>query len=983
MAGDLPSFTRIEADNRGLVVMTATADVDTGSLSRRALRVTTAGTDGLFGTGDDQTVRRTVRFDSASRQLIIQARVEANVNYKIRLDGSSVRTTDGRQFDAEFRGSSTISGDGTSGGVMEFFTTSAAEDIVRFTSVAGVIDVRMFTDRTPRTVENFLRYADRGVWDQTFIHRSVSGFVVQGGGFSSTSGFRRIPQDPAVVNEPGISNIRGTISMAKLSGNPNSATNEWFFNLGNNSSNLDNQNGGFTAFGEVIGSEGLSVMDALAAFRLVNASAIQSAFNELPVVDQTAVLARPMLQIETSDLVRFTRIALMVGVEGSPGQQFSSRESAVIAGPAGDTGPQVRVIDVDRGGGRGLESAVRVTFSGDAISNITITRDFPEARLGLVITGASRVGSITDLRTSSSSGELAFIASSAPVGSVRLNRPLTGADVNGFLFPGLRLANDIDGDGNRSDRLALYIESGLTQSLVLTGGVTGDVVIPGGLVSATVGGVADQADFDIGAARPEVVSSYAFERVVDSEIRSDGPIGQIRATEWLDVDQRAEQIVAPRLDALSITGSRSAGLAGDFEAGIRLTAPPDAQRFTLGSALVAGTLSGSAWNVSGRVGPLNFGLVNGWTLSGPTEVASLVAQGVSNSTVTVSRRVGDVSVRSWFGGSLSAGTLGTLVTRGDTRAGDSGNFEANLTVNGAGAPASRVTVSGISIAGSLVGSTTTINGNVGNVVVRGDIERSTFRVNSGEVTGLTTRIVRNSTLNLASVRALSTVSLEDATLQGGTYTAVTVSGDARAGVAGDAIINSSVTLLRSLAIAGDLRGQISGRSIGTLTVGGSAIGVSINLTQTPDVNNPAITRMVVAGRFEGSELRSSGIVRFVEIGRMVDSGIYVGVDSRFVGLPLRRPDFRNGALLEILRIGRGSVGEPGFVNSFVVGTRFNSLTIVEPQTDNFGRVFGVAARTVTELRTQSSGRTILVRNGSADPAPIGDYVVLLNLPTSV
>ena len=42
--------------------------------------------------------------------------------------------------------------------------------------------------------------------------------------------------------------------MAKLSGNPNSATNQWFINLGNNSTNLDVQNGGFTVFGQVIGN---------------------------------------------------------------------------------------------------------------------------------------------------------------------------------------------------------------------------------------------------------------------------------------------------------------------------------------------------------------------------------------------------------------------------------------------------------------------------------------------------------------------------------------------------------------------------------------------------------------------------------------------------------------------------------------------------------------------------------------------------------
>jgi peptidyl-prolyl cis-trans isomerase A (cyclophilin A) len=123
------------------------------------------------------------------------------------------------------------------------------------------------TRTTPATVANFLSYVDGGHYANTFIHRSVPGFVVQGGGFTVTNTspvtVPSVTQFPAVVNEPGNTNVRGTIAMAKLGSDPNSATNQWFFNLANNAANLDAQNGGFTAFGRVLGG-GMAAVDAMA-----------------------------------------------------------------------------------------------------------------------------------------------------------------------------------------------------------------------------------------------------------------------------------------------------------------------------------------------------------------------------------------------------------------------------------------------------------------------------------------------------------------------------------------------------------------------------------------------------------------------------------------------------------------------------------------------------------------------------------------------
>jgi cyclophilin family peptidyl-prolyl cis-trans isomerase len=148
----------------------------------------------------------------------------------------------------------------------------------------GILSVELFDTAAPQTVANFLNYVNSGAYNNSFFHRSARGFVLQGGGYTwnpSADTWKAIPATPPVVNEfsSSRSNLRGTIAMAKLGGNPNSATSQWFINLADNSANLDTQNGGFTVFGQV--SSGMTVVDALAALSTVNAG---SPFDSLPVL---------------------------------------------------------------------------------------------------------------------------------------------------------------------------------------------------------------------------------------------------------------------------------------------------------------------------------------------------------------------------------------------------------------------------------------------------------------------------------------------------------------------------------------------------------------------------------------------------------------------------------------------------------------------------------------------------------------------------
>ncbi|MCX8495427.1 MAG: peptidylprolyl isomerase [Akkermansiaceae bacterium] len=163
------------------------------------------------------------------------------------------------------------------------------DQIVRFSSwfrSGGVplsLDMAIFSNRAPITRQNFLKYVSDGDFVNSFIHRSVPGFVIQGGGFRlSSSGIEPVPTDPTIANEFGISNTLGTIAMAKLGSSPNSATSQWFVSLGGNSDILDPQNGGFTVFGRMTKAT-LSTAQLFGNPQFFPTWSFNSPFDELPL----------------------------------------------------------------------------------------------------------------------------------------------------------------------------------------------------------------------------------------------------------------------------------------------------------------------------------------------------------------------------------------------------------------------------------------------------------------------------------------------------------------------------------------------------------------------------------------------------------------------------------------------------------------------------------------------------------------------------
>lgn len=154
--------------------------------------------------------------------------------------------------------------------------TSHAGTYAQFRTAWGDIDVELYDDDKPVTVRNFLRYVQSGRFSNMFFHRcptnqvtGLTDFVVQGGGFLVTTNgtLDRVATFGNIPNEFGVgrrfSNTYGTIAMAKVAGDTNSASSQFFFNLNNNAF-LDaaNENGFFTVFGRIVGTNSSSVLDS-------------------------------------------------------------------------------------------------------------------------------------------------------------------------------------------------------------------------------------------------------------------------------------------------------------------------------------------------------------------------------------------------------------------------------------------------------------------------------------------------------------------------------------------------------------------------------------------------------------------------------------------------------------------------------------------------------------------------------------------------
>lgn len=166
---------------------------------------------------------------------------------------------------------------------------ASQSNIVRLETSMGNIVIELNKQAAPVTTKNFLEYVEAGFYDGTIFHRVIPGFMIQAGGF--TRDIQRKKTRSPIINEAknGLSNLRGTIAMARTS-DPNSATSQFFINHKDNKplDSVASANRGYAVFGKV--TEGMDVVDAIAVVKTTTRKGMDDVPVEPVVIDSARVV---------------------------------------------------------------------------------------------------------------------------------------------------------------------------------------------------------------------------------------------------------------------------------------------------------------------------------------------------------------------------------------------------------------------------------------------------------------------------------------------------------------------------------------------------------------------------------------------------------------------------------------------------------------------------------------------------------------------
>lgn len=236
------------------------------------------------------------------------------------------------------------------------FLDPEAESAYRVVTTAGTMDYILFDTATPDTVTNFKNYVDAGKYADVAFHRCFPAVAIQSGlirGTGTGSNFNRVVADTPTPNEPGISNIKGTLAMTKVdTTNPDSAASEFFVNVANNAATFDSSNGGTTVFGRVT-TPTLGIAENIAALQrrtynlTLDGSSTPTSFPDFPMTGTAGLPAN----IDQSRLVRINSITPV------PTLSYSI---------TGNTNPAAASASI-------VNNALKLTALTRGITNVTVT----------------------------------------------------------------------------------------------------------------------------------------------------------------------------------------------------------------------------------------------------------------------------------------------------------------------------------------------------------------------------------------------------------------------------------------------------------------------------------------------------------------------------------------------------------------------------------------------------------------------------------
>jgi cyclophilin family peptidyl-prolyl cis-trans isomerase len=441
----------------------------------------------------------------------------------------------------------------------------------------GSIPLELYDDLTPQTVENFLKYVESDRYNNVLFHRLEPGFVLQGGGYTSTGA--EVEDFGNVPNEFDAShpNVMGTVAMAKVGGDPDSATSQFFFNLADNRANLDNQNGGFTTFAEALD---MTTVNNIAALPTSNQG---GAFNALPADASGTV---PMITNATlMPKTAFTVISSNPGIlNASVAPDGTLTMTPVSSGNAtvtvtsttldGDVMNEAFAVDV------AAPPVVLGTGEGQSRSLVFIDGDGTRTTVRASNATATVLMNGTEVALSTVRGVTTVTGLNLSIGSIALNE-ITRVSSSLIIS---------SSGGDNSVDIGDITAAGTLGSITATrGNLVGDVNVDGALGRVTLGSI------NGGSIASNVAGTALTLRagdVTNASITMVSAIRSITVNSWTDSDATPDVISA--LDITTISSR------GDFGADINT---PGGLR----SASIRGNTTSDNWNVGGTLTRLSVG----------------------------------------------------------------------------------------------------------------------------------------------------------------------------------------------------------------------------------------------------------------------------------------------------------------------------------------------------------------------------------------